>query len=781
MGKAGSLKAGLLASVSVCLVFLGQQAFADTATPSADQAPSANQTQSSSQAGATAATSVEGVVVTATKTPETLFDVPAPTTVVPNQTLTTFQIHDMQSVVDLVPNASLPQSPDNYVLYIDIRGIQQTDVNAPPNFGIYRNGIYAGGQRPNPGPLFDVDHIEVVAGPQSGIFGRDAVGGTFNVVYATPTSALGGYLTAEAGNWDTTELQGAINVPVSDTLAVRVAGWWLDQARGEMYNATLNQYIDSFSNEGGRLSAKWTPSDKLSVLWMAEYSQNSGPSIAAWAPNGVVNGLVRSPPDPSPDYVYRNIPDRENNDQVYLSQDLHYDVGFGNIEWLTSYSHYHLYNIEDIGDDALNIALVPATQTVLDRNETTQNVYTELDYFSPAEKRLAFNGGVSYFHQTWDFENLYSVSMDLNNFGGANGSAICGALLSDPTCPGVPGGAFPALGINTGYFGAPGPGSSETESSFSVYGQMNYRIWDTLRLIATLRYTDDDNSLAFYQHSLGPVSPGSPYIVALYADVFSPIASLDSERYSNWSPSIQLTYKPTSNINLYAQWTTGFRPGGFNTVTTTAAYIPYGSETAQNYEIGAKTLWFNGRLGLNIDYFDMLQSHLLEYEPDTVAPPQFYFYYLQNVGSARTYGIEFSGIARPTSWWNLSASVGWENGGITGGYSYGYPLANSSLESLRTWTVDLNTTIRYPLPNDYYLVGGVNWHYAQGGYEDITTIPWPTEDRLDLVFGMAKANLTVEGYVNNALNSRPPDFVYGNGAEALENGETYGLRATVKF
>jgi iron complex outermembrane receptor protein len=763
----------LLASAAAGVLACARPAFAEGATAEAT-APS---------------TSVESVVVTARRRPETLFNVAAPVTVVSGDTIKAFDIKDMKSLIDLVPNASVPKSPDNYQLYINIRGIQQTDVQAQPNFGVYRNGFYAGGERPSAGPLIDIDRVEVEAGPQAGLYGRDAVGGAINVIYQLPRDKFGGYLTASYGNFDRAEVQGAINIPVNDTFALRATGWYENQNKGELYNATLNQYEDRNTEDGGRLTAKWTPTKDFSAVWMAEYSNNAGPATEAYAPYGITNGVITSAPE-TPTRIYRDTPDRNWNNQYYLSQDLKYASGFGTFEWLASYSDYHMHDIEDEDKTAIGPTDGPlADQFVLQRKEQVRDIYTELLWFSPEDQPLTATAGISYFDQTFDFQRLYTLNVDLSLlsgalYGGAYGYAGCAALLGDPTCSTIPGATagnpFPNIGVQSAQIAGPGGGSQINTRSYSGFIDATFHFNKEWSITGALRYTDDEEHLNFHQFPI-ITSAGSPQIIALVADLFPVINLEHNYPYTNLSPSAELNYKPNQSLNLYALYSTGFRAGGFNTVTTTASLIPYGSEKAQNFEIGAKTLWLNGRLGVNLDAFYMIQKDLLTYEPDPIAPAQYGFYYLANVGQAVNYGVEFSSVAKITSWWSAAVSVGWLHAQKTQGVSYGVSQAGQPLENTRVWTIDARTQFRYPLRDDYAILGGVNWHVEEGGYLDILTLKWPTLNRFDATFGVAKGDTSIVGFVNNAFNSRPADFVYGNGATTLVDGETYGVRISTKF
>ncbi|HEY0104859.1 MAG TPA: TonB-dependent receptor plug domain-containing protein, partial [Rhizomicrobium sp.] len=194
-------------------------------------------------AAAATDTGIETVIVTAERREESIFDAPVTVTALSGEDLRNRGITDIKSMISEIPNAVLPDDPQHFNTYVNIRGIRQADAQAEPNFGLYRNGLYFGGQRSNIGAQVDISRIEVLRGPQAGLYGRDAVGGAINIVYATPTDNLEGYASAKYGNYDRLELQGAVNVPVVDGFAVRGAGWYFHQTGSEYYNITLNETI----------------------------------------------------------------------------------------------------------------------------------------------------------------------------------------------------------------------------------------------------------------------------------------------------------------------------------------------------------------------------------------------------------------------------------------------------------------------------------------------------------------------------------------------------------
>jgi iron complex outermembrane receptor protein len=240
------------------------------------------------------------------------------------------------------------------------------------------------------------------------------------------------------------------------------------------------------------------------------------------------------------------------------------------------------------------------------------------------------------------------------------------------------------------------------------------------------------------------------------------------------SPSATLKYTISDTANVYATYATGFRSGGFNLGTSSASHLPYNAEKDQNFEIGAKTLWLDGRLGINADVFYMPQSNLLETEPDPAEPAFIGLYYLANIGSARTYGAEMQALFKATDWLNLGTSVGWLDDRLTSG-------ASGEIPFTRNWTVNFTADAAYPLTSDVALVADADWRLEYGGQLDIPTVPYANLSNLDLDVGATFGQTRVVGYIDNAFNDIVYQFQYYDGAVNVNQGRTFGIRIEQKF
>jgi iron complex outermembrane recepter protein len=777
--------------------------------------------------GATAAyaDSIETVVVTAERRSEAVFDVPATVTAISGEKLQNLGVTDMKSIIAMVPNAVLPDDSENFETFINIRGVRQADINAEPNFGLYRNGIFAGGERGNLGAQVDLARVEVLSGPQSGLYGRDAVGGVVNVVYATPDfNGLKGYITGSYGNYDKATVQGAVNVPITDNAALRVVGWLENQNEGQLFNPTLNLYIDKYRDVGGRISGRWDTTSQLSTVWTAEIEDKDGPSFTAYAPAplGAVFGVqcCGLPVEPAETLktIRHDTADREHWSQVYFSQDSTYDTGTwaGSVELQLAYRNYHLNLQEDqdhtpFGPDSSPMVL----KQVQYRQESLNNFYGQLLWKSPDDQPLTWIAGVDYFDETFNFSRVFAGTVNFNLLntpafgpGFTYGNLLCSFLMApydggcesftsgSYTAPGLPGAGagqfpytFPNIGDQSGgnAFGAPGSGIHTT--SISGFVSATYHVDDALSVTGNLRWDQSRKHLVYIQGAVsgyGETALGASYLTPLFGQIFVPYTDRETDVFVNVAPSVTVQYKMSDQVNLYATWATGFRAGGFNLGTSTPAYLPYKPEKDQNFELGAKTVWFDGTLAVNADVFYMRQSDLVEPQTDTTVPSFLGLYYLANVGAARTIGAELTAAWQATDWLGLGTSIGYMDDHFTSGTTHGVSVKGQEIPLTRNWTINNTATISYPLTSDVNLVGDADWRLEFGGWlpasvSNLATTKYKSFNDLDFDLGVAFGQTRITGFMHNAFDDVIPQFQYSDGVVNVNQGRTYGIRIQQNF
>ncbi len=210
------------------------------------------------------------IIVTAQKRAEKIIDVPIAMTALSADALDDRKIEGGSELLRAIPNVNF--SKTNFSMYnFSIRGVGTHAVSASsdPAVAVSFNSTPLVRNRLFESEFFDMARIEVLRGPQGTLYGRNATAGVVNLIPALPdTREFAGALRGEVGNFSTTRLNGMLNVPITDTLAVRVAGAWTKRD-GFDYNTFTGRHINDRDLWSTRASLAWEPSDrfKANVIW----------------------------------------------------------------------------------------------------------------------------------------------------------------------------------------------------------------------------------------------------------------------------------------------------------------------------------------------------------------------------------------------------------------------------------------------------------------------------------------------------------------------------------
>lgn len=212
------------------------------------------------------------IVVTAQRQEQSAQDVPIAVSAFGGEDLSARQLESFQDIQFNIPNFAFSKSQFTSSS-ISIRGIGALAVGAStePSTSIHINDIYIQAPRLFETEFFDIERLEILRGPQGTLFGRNATGGVINVITnKASTDGISGYADAEYGTYNSVKVQGALNLPLSDNLAVRVAGTTI-QRDGYTVNVFDGSDIDDRDIYALRGSARWTPSDNTTVDFTASY------------------------------------------------------------------------------------------------------------------------------------------------------------------------------------------------------------------------------------------------------------------------------------------------------------------------------------------------------------------------------------------------------------------------------------------------------------------------------------------------------------------------------
>jgi len=625
-----------LACVTTALCSLPAVAMAQT-TPAPTQEPVASQ--------------VDDIVVTARRREERLQDVPLAVTAVSpelleQQNITSVSgLRTMAPSLVIVPGAGANKSTPTFA----IRGQSQQELTilADPSVSLYIGDIVAPRSQGSNGSLFDLASVQVLKGPQGTLFGRNSTGGIVQLTPNLPTQNFGGSFAVTYGNFGTLNTEAVLNVPLSDSLAARVA-IVNNTDDGYLYDVHLGRNVNYTDNQAIRASLRWTPSDTLSnTLVLDAFHSNEGGAgsfIRAINPNGVFNSaparaarnyptlesMLADQQARGPRQTASGTPSFSKVDTLTIANttqwDLNDSVSFKNI---FGYRKVDSHSYEDT--DGLPIPLLE-----IERIFEQEQVTNEFQVFGDTGN-LNWIAGAYYFNET----------------GSDQGASVTGAVDFGNVQP-------------TSVFAYPSWANTfvtADNTSYAIFAQGTYKFEAIpgLSLTAGIRQNWDERTAVVRNHTNTACrfsvdhdgNPATPEVVPTLANCALPL-SVD---YSEPTWNVSLDYQFGQNKLVYVAHRHGYRTGGFGARATTEAGLrrTFQPEIVDDIEVGVKADWRfdNGaflRTNLavyNSDYSDI--QRLLQ--DNTVIPVTTV---TTNAESATIRGAEFEFLFRPVASFELS-------------------------------------------------------------------------------------------------------------------------------
>jgi iron complex outermembrane receptor protein len=605
------IRSHLLAGACLPCLLLGAQASAqDVAAPTTKPETTVTNTRGVGPA------ETGDIIVTALKRPQALQDVPASVTILSANLLRRLNAQDFSRVADSVPGLAFATTGPGNSQYI-LRGIGGVGFVQSPTTGVYfdetplQTRALRGFSQPDP-QLFDVARVEVLRGPQGVLFGSSSMGGLVRIVtnQADPTkiAALGqasvSTITDGGTSWDA---KAMLNLPiVADTLALRVSGrfarqgGWIDDLR-----PTTGDLTENAGTSAVRKDVNWTRTGtvRAALRWNATPTMTITPSLI-WQD------------------AYSNA-DRP-----------HSDVTFGKRAQLKArYADTYAKDRFVIGSllienrfDALGGFTVLSNSSWLDRRNRLSFDVTAFD--SPIVEDIIGPGpgGKLFPTPLMDFGRTKQFTQEARAVSDGPGRLqyVFGALYRDLhqdsgrtiTVADLFGLAAPLP------LGASSPAVIQDatvrfrESEIAAFGEFTYAVLAKVKVAAGARVFAYRQREASRRYGIGGVASGD--LAYDYGE---------RNRENGVTPRFTLSYEPSRAATLYASYSQGFRTGGVNAPVTDdicsaaerrAAGIPdvpppYESDQTENYEIGAKTSLWRGRVRINgaayaIDWKDYQQA-----------------------------------------------------------------------------------------------------------------------------------------------------------------------------
>ena len=530
---------------------------------------------------------LEEIVVTATKRTQTLQETPVAVTVTTAETIEQAQILDVNDLQSVVPSLRINTLQSSINTNFVIRGFGN-GANNPgiePSVGVFVDGVFRSRSAGAIGDLPTLERVEVLNGPQSTLFGKNASAGVISVVTAKPSGEFGGKVSATVGNFDALVLNGEVEGAFSDTVAYKLSGA-LNRRDGHAENLITGGDINNRDRFNIRGDLLFTPNDNLEVRVIADFDNLneeccatvnlvSGPTLPAI--NAVAGGQGVIAEDDDIRSQLTNIDPTNRQDNYGISVQVDYD--FGNVA-LTSIS-----SLREI-DSFFNI---DADFTAADL--ITNDVSTDIDTFTQ-EFRLTSTAGDKFDWQIGAYYFQEDINFEDNLINGAGFRPFVDGI----TFGGI--GAFEAgLGLPPGSFFPEGAAvrqeSQLDNEAISIFGQFDYHFTDRLTATVGFNYTTDEKDAESIRTETdlfstldiagivgagvtaatgltgGPVFDSivasNPALGLTAVQFLPPFVDFPNEVESGSTDDDELTYtlrlayQATDNINLYATYATGFK------------------------------------------------------------------------------------------------------------------------------------------------------------------------------------------------------------------------------
>ncbi|MFC4349194.1 TonB-dependent receptor [Kordiimonas lipolytica] len=547
---------------------------------------------------------LEEITVTAQKREQNVNDVGISITARTGDQLHAAGVRESKDILRVAPGVLLDSvSSGSLASNLTIRGIAQSDFSPTqesPN-SIYIDDVYLASSSAAAFPIYDLERVEILRGPQGTLFGRASSGGLAHFISKGPTEEFEGYAFAEYGRFNSINLEGAISGPISDKVRGRITGrfedadgWWknkLPEGKDTMEN--------KFYGVRGQLEADL--SENLVANLIITYDKK--PEHESGNYKGIVAYLdpVTGAPAPLPADVdaygtgpgndfngYRDpFPNAQtgefNNIGLFRNEKM---TGTLKLEWsgddltvtsISNYTDFEFDYVEDCDGGPVNYCAYGLGQELEQYSQELRATGTS------ADEKLVWTAGLYYLNISQDSY----ISFEYPSLSGSD---------------------FAFSDINIIDQGA---------KSYAAFGQLEYQISEKVRASFGLRYTKDERDIdsKLYYLELGNGYFGGTgttvYDLPLLDYDFSPetVGALSSLDKDLWTGKLQLDYTPDDNTLIFISASRGQKGPGFNTNSNGALGLnetPYGSETVWAYEAGTKMALAERMVQLNVSgyYYD---------------------------------------------------------------------------------------------------------------------------------------------------------------------------------
>ncbi len=472
------LKAAMLSTISIVSLSAGSVAYAQDNTPQASDEVDENV-----------------IIVTATKREQTLEEVPVAVSVTSAAAIERAQVRDLKDLQTLVPSLRVSQLQSSASTDFIIRGFGNGSNNPgiEGSVGVFIDGVYRSRSAAAIGDLPNLQRVEVLRGPQSTLFGKNASAGVISIVTAAPSYEFGGSAEISYGNYNAIVAKADITGPISDKIAFSIAGG-INKRDGYGTNLTDGSKTSERNRWYGRAQLLIEPSDSFKLRFIGDYDKIDenccfvGNILDGPTGNAVraVGGRVNSAGIFSYS-EYQNFASENKITNSGISMQADYEMGALSLTSITAYRESRAKTNAD--SDFTSADLIGQNRGDVDITTKTQELRLASDFDGPFNFLL----GGYYFDESISNKQVLTLGRDFRNYANAlTGGNYVGLEPTIRALAGVPASAAP--------FGGQGQGRDQQfdyeNKAYSIFGTADLELVEGLVLTGGFNYTKDKKKLA---------------------------------------------------------------------------------------------------------------------------------------------------------------------------------------------------------------------------------------------------------------------------------------------
>lgn len=743
---------------------------------------------------------VAEIIVTANRRAQNQQDVPVAVSAVTSELAQKLGVSDIATLTNVVPGFTFNRQSSGAQPFIRGVGNQSATIGNEPSVAMFVDDVYIPTSNAAIFEFNNIDSVEVLKGPQGTLFGRNATGGVVHVHTRDPSlTEASANIELGYGNYETITAKALVNLPVTDSVALNVAAYQVNQGDGWGHDIYTGDDLFTRRAWGIRGKLLFELGDRTQLLLSGGYNYQKGTAGMSFRTVEGFAGRAGITPEQAGAGFYdgmTGIGDYYKAKFAMGSAKLTHDFEGVRFVSITAYTDTKNPNHYDISAHRGNLTA--------DYRQEEWAFTQEVQLLSQESSKLQWIVGAFYLKDAALFDGVFTGT------GPAAGTVNGGANLG----PAIPVGRYSSSHAR-----------QKTES-ISAFGQASLEILPALTATLGLRYTSDKRSIGYNGGAFGIIGG---------AELLASGPFPDSRRFNKLTGRFSLDYKINDDVMIYGAFNRGFKSGVYSTSSynssTRGVIAAVQPETLDAWSAGFKSEWFDRMVRFNAEgFYYKISNAQLQNNLTNQAGTE-----IRNAGKSRLYGFEAELTVQPTAELTIMGSVSVVDGKYTefsGGPTYfpqapnaqipiplgcasnpiifppggggpiyptgaGTPLLPvpggcdlSGNKTLQTIPFSSNVSVIYSIPLPSGSVDlSANWLHTDPYYFEPDNNPYIRQGKVDLFNGAITWNtgtgVGIRLWANNLTNKKYYSYIANSGSSGVKGSpaapRTYGVTLTGSF